>query len=171
MGSKPHDDEELEAILKEKAEEIRQALKLGLSIGSACRAAGISDCTYYNWRKKARDGILPYAEIFEYIRTGFAEGERTLAGRVFEASEKDWRAGMAILERRHKKRWGKEPAIVNTNNNANVNSTDNMTFEERLNRIEELKRKLGSLATPGKDEAETESTDDAETNKKRIRKT
>ncbi len=48
MARKRHSDEDILKLLRE----IEVHLASGSDVGSACRAAGISDATYYNWRKK-----------------------------------------------------------------------------------------------------------------------
>jgi len=48
MARKRHSDEDVLKLLRE----IEVHLASGSDVPTACRAAGISDATYYNWRKK-----------------------------------------------------------------------------------------------------------------------
>ena len=48
MARKRYLDEDCLKLLRE----IELQLAAGLDVPSACRTAGISDATYYNWRKK-----------------------------------------------------------------------------------------------------------------------
>ena len=48
MVRKKHSDEDVLKILRE----IEVHLAGGADVATACRAAGISDATYYTWRKK-----------------------------------------------------------------------------------------------------------------------
>ncbi len=48
MARKRYSDEDILRLLRE----IEVHLASGHDVPSACRAAGISDATYYNWRKK-----------------------------------------------------------------------------------------------------------------------
>ena len=48
MARKRHSDEDVLRLLRE----IELFLSEGLDVASACRKAGVSDATYYNWRKK-----------------------------------------------------------------------------------------------------------------------
>jgi len=48
MARKRHSDEDILKLLRE----IEVRLASGSDVATACRAAGISDATYYNWRKK-----------------------------------------------------------------------------------------------------------------------
>ena len=48
MARKRHSDEDILKLLRE----IELHLAGGVDVAAACRSAGISDATYYNWRKK-----------------------------------------------------------------------------------------------------------------------
>jgi transposase-like protein len=48
MARKRHSDEDILKLLRE----IEVHLASGSDVAAACRTAGISDATYYNWRKK-----------------------------------------------------------------------------------------------------------------------
>ena len=48
MARKRHSDEDILRLLRE----IELHLVSGSDVSTACRKAGVSDATYYNWRKK-----------------------------------------------------------------------------------------------------------------------
>jgi Transposase. len=48
MARKRHFDEDILKLLRE----IELALASGHDVATACRSVGISDATYYNWRKR-----------------------------------------------------------------------------------------------------------------------
>ncbi len=48
MARKRHSDEDILKLLRE----IELKLSAGADVASACRGVGISDATYYNWRKR-----------------------------------------------------------------------------------------------------------------------
>jgi len=48
MARKRHSDEDILKLLRE----IELQLAGGCDVASACRSVGISDATYYNWRKR-----------------------------------------------------------------------------------------------------------------------
>ena len=48
MARKRHSDEDVLKLLRE----IEVKLASGSYVPSACRSVGISDATYYNWRKR-----------------------------------------------------------------------------------------------------------------------
>ena len=59
MARKRHSDEDLLKLLRE----IELKLTAGDDVASACRSVGISDATYYNWRK--RFGGMGLAQLSE----------------------------------------------------------------------------------------------------------
>ena len=59
MARKRHSDEDVLKLLRE----IELKLTAGSDVGSACRSVGISDATYYNWRK--RFGGMGRAQLSE----------------------------------------------------------------------------------------------------------
>jgi len=48
MARKRHSDEDILKLLRE----IELSLASGNDVATACRSVGISDATYYNWRKR-----------------------------------------------------------------------------------------------------------------------
>lgn len=48
MARKRHSDEDILRLLRE----IELSLAAGSDVASACRSAGVSDATYYTWRKR-----------------------------------------------------------------------------------------------------------------------
>ena len=59
MARKRHSDEDVLKLLRE----IELKLTAGGDVASACRSVGISDATYYNWRK--RFGGMGRAQLSE----------------------------------------------------------------------------------------------------------
>lgn len=59
MARKRHSDEDILKLLRE----IELALSSGNDVGTACRSVGISDATYYNWRK--RFGGMAKSQLLE----------------------------------------------------------------------------------------------------------
>ena len=54
MAGKRHSDEDILKLLRE----IEVHLSSGMDVSSACRSAGVSDATYYSWRKSWKDQEL-----------------------------------------------------------------------------------------------------------------
>ena len=59
MARKRHSDEDILKLLRE----IELHLAGGADVATACRSAGISDATYYNWRK--RFGSMSRSDLAE----------------------------------------------------------------------------------------------------------
>jgi transposase-like protein len=60
MARKRHSDEDVLKLLRE----IEVHLASGCDVATACRSAGISDATYYNWRK--RFGGMGKSQLWEF---------------------------------------------------------------------------------------------------------
>ena len=58
MARKRHSDEDILKLLRE----IELRLSAGDDVATACRGVGISDATYYNWRKRF-GGMGPVAAV------------------------------------------------------------------------------------------------------------
>lgn len=72
----------------------------------ACAFAGIHYGTFRNWMAKgeaAKSG--EFFEFFKDVQEALAIGEISAAAEVRQAGKQDWKALMAILERRHPERW------------------------------------------------------------------
>ena len=59
MARKRHSDDDILKLLRE----IELKLAIGSDVASACRGVGISDATFYNWRK--RFGGLGWSQLLE----------------------------------------------------------------------------------------------------------
>ena len=60
MARKRHSDEDILKLLRE----IEVHLASGSDVATACRSVGISDATYYNWRK--RFGGMGKSQLWEF---------------------------------------------------------------------------------------------------------
>ena len=105
---KSNKPEEMKQILDDKLEKIANYIRIGLTTNNAAVAAGVQPVTLYRWKMRAQKGDEPYASAMETFARAVKEGEAILAARLFEASKKDWKAALAVLERRHSKDWGKK---------------------------------------------------------------
>ena len=96
----------------------------GNYIKTACLAANVHPATYCNWQQWANEYANSpgngnehkkiYHEFFEDLKNAEAKAEVSIVEDIHKASKHPqyWAAGMTMLERRHKDRWGKEPEIV-----------------------------------------------------------
>lgn len=79
-------------LTKARREVIRQALLDGLTVKDASKLAGISDTTFYNWRRA-------HPDFDQMIEETIAERARILLLKIAEAGPKDWRAYADVLDR------------------------------------------------------------------------
>lgn len=137
---KPVDKEKAKAYLEERMAKIVAAIRIGLTINNAARAAGVDPGTIYYWKIQAEKGKEPYATVWQSYEQAIAEGERALAGKIAKASDNDWRAAAWILERRHPENWGKQ-TDVSLNGSLNL-AVGKMTDEELEIEIQKARREL-----------------------------
>ena len=109
---KPKDPQEAKQFLEDRLDLIVKGIQAGLTIANSARAAGVHPQTIHYWKSQAKQGKQPYKDAMHRYEQAIAEGQRTLAGRIFNASATDWRAAAWILERRHAEDWGKQPDTV-----------------------------------------------------------
>lgn len=93
----------------ERQERILAAIRAGSYAEPACRAAGISESTYYRWLQRGEaeeQGI--YADFVRAVRRAEAEAEVQAVEFVQLHMPKDWRAAITFLERRYPSRWRRQ---------------------------------------------------------------
>jgi len=85
------------------------ALKSGNTIINACRWAGISDPTFYRWKKEAKDAAEGSAawDLWRAVKKAMAIAEDRAVRKIMRAGKKDWKACAWLLERRNPQVWGK----------------------------------------------------------------
>jgi hypothetical protein len=102
-------------LTPEVKERIVKAVRAGNYPEVAAQSAGISKATYYRWMsvgEKAVSGIQ--REFYEAVRDAEADAEVEVVARILKAVPEEWRAGLALLERRHPERWGRRQAHEHT---------------------------------------------------------
>lgn len=88
---------------RERMDLVIAALRSGLSLQSAATAAGISNSALNDWRACDESFALE-------VEQAIVNYEQRLVNIVNAAAEVDgdWKAALAMLERRFKKEWGKD---------------------------------------------------------------
>ena len=136
-----------------KRTRVIDGVRRGLTQELACQCAGISYETLNTWRKigqadKLAGKLSKYAVFSDEINEAEAEHADTLLARVSEASKdpKYWQAGMAILERRHRKHYGKDAGDIQEMKEllARFVEGSNPELEKAKKEIEELKTQLAA---------------------------
>lgn len=89
------------------------AIAEGHTIEVACFQGGITHTTWSKWMMRGTAGEEPYAGFVAAIREAMAKAEEKLTKVVINAATEggDWRAALALLERRHPDRWSKRTEI------------------------------------------------------------
>jgi hypothetical protein len=85
----------------------------GCSLEGAAASCEVSGQTLYNWRGRGLiEGKGLYFEFVQAVSRAKEKSEPTLAACIARAAKEDWRAALAILERRFPERWGNQVTII-----------------------------------------------------------
>ena len=107
---------------------IVKALNIGLYIETACDLAAIDRDTYYNWINKGKESKAGrYRDFSDACRKAQAQAEARLVGHILQ--DDSWQSKAWILERKFRKRWGRNLPVENDGNLAKdtadiINSMD-----------------------------------------------
>ena len=72
----------------------------GCTILGACRICDVVDNTFYSWKRKAKSGEEPYASFFANCRKAEEQFAASLLQAVRDHVGRDWRAALALYEKR-----------------------------------------------------------------------
>lgn len=99
-------------LTPEIAARIALAVQGGMFPAQAAQYSGINPATYYRWMKQGREETEGrFCEFCESIRRAEATNEFTKVAEVKSQGVDDWRAAAWHLERRFRKRWGKQTNV------------------------------------------------------------
>lgn len=90
----------------DKLAAIYKAVENGMSYKDACAVSGISEATFYEWKKSK-------PEFLETLCRAEAKGQKVLLNKI--RASKDWRASAWILERRYET-WNRKEKIETEQN-------------------------------------------------------
>jgi hypothetical protein len=90
--------------------EVRAAILASLSYGctmeGAADAAGINVDSLYTWLARGRRlGRGPFHAFSDAVQVALGESENSLVAMIRAAGPEDWKAALALLERRWPSRW------------------------------------------------------------------
>lgn len=86
-------------------------LREGLSIASACAAAGVHRSSFHEWVSRSDEGP-PFSDFADATTKARAAGTRALEVTVRTAAGTDWRAAAWMLERKAPEDWSKRTEIT-----------------------------------------------------------
>lgn len=86
------------------------SIQMGIAPDVACAAEGISNSTYWSWKKQGQEGVEPYADFWAAITRAIAIAEITLVQKVSGGDGQgigfgEAKASLELLQRRFPKRW------------------------------------------------------------------
>jgi hypothetical protein len=93
-------------LTPEVTEAVCRTLMAGVDIETACRREGISDGSYYGWRRRGIAGEEPYASFLEATDRAMANVEVAVTSYILRDAKQDWKAGAWWL--RFRKTQGKQ---------------------------------------------------------------
>lgn len=119
-----------ETVFRRLVESVRKGQPRKL----AARRAGICERTFRGWMAKGRDGEGDeYVALFAAIRLAEAEACERWLDVVNIAAEEDWKAAIALMERRFPEAW----------------ATDRLRIRQLEREMAELRKLIGKPDGPG----------------------
>lgn len=83
---------------------VAKHIEEGASLSAACGAEGVNHSTLDGWRKKAANGIEPYATIIKPLKRAIAIAVATAEKRVYRGGQ-FWQSSARWLESMRPGRW------------------------------------------------------------------
>lgn len=93
-------------LTPEVQDAICKTLQFGVDVPTACAREGISQATYYSWRKQGEQGQEPFASFLAATEKAMAELEAKVTVQILKQSQANWQAGAWWL--RFRKTGGKQ---------------------------------------------------------------
>ena len=92
------------------------AISDGVDYERACKSAGISPRTIYNWKNRANEGDEAAMAFVQALEKAEADVERRATRNMLKAGElpQYWAANATFLERRYPERWGRRQSESDT---------------------------------------------------------
>lgn len=106
-------------LTKERVDRICEALMKGAYVVTACKSVGITQNTFYKWKKLGEEGVEPYkSEFLDRIEEADALGELALLENLDDFSTSNWQVNAWRLERKYPQRWARTERVdLSTQNN------------------------------------------------------
>jgi transposase len=148
-------------LTDEIQKQIVSYIEAGSYLETACRAAGISKVTLYNWFDKARRGDVRYVNFMNSVEQARGKAKVRETAGVLQAGQTDWRARAWWLERTAPKEFGRQLRLEGDEENpVHVETRERKVDLSKLS-VDELRalKKIQAKMTVLEEEAD-EDTDD-----------
>lgn len=97
-------------LTTEITDQLFNLIRMGLPIIDACSIAGISESSYYSWKKSAENGESPkFLKFLEDLKKAESEAKEKLLQHI--QRDQSWQSKAWILERRWAGDWGRKDHI------------------------------------------------------------
>ena len=101
-------------LTKKLQEALIAAIARGNYYSTACHLVGISYEAFHKWVLKGEEGIEPYIQFVQALKTAEAAVEDRMLQVVLDAPTidgKNWQAAMTFLERRYPDKWSRKERL------------------------------------------------------------
>jgi hypothetical protein len=118
-------------LTDEAAKAILDAISMGATHTTACRAARIGKSTFYSWLKKGEDEASGlFRDFLDAVRQVEAQRECEALAHISEAAHHDWRAAAWYLARRYPERWGNRRRLAGKRTDLPIHMPIRLTAED-----------------------------------------
>lgn len=134
-------------------EAVCKTLQYGVDVETACRREGISQATYYRWRKQGEEGTEPFASFLAATEQAMSTVEMKVTAQILRASQTQWQAGAWWL--RFRKTGGKQQVELTGPNGQPITGTLSPETAEQIRQhiLYGSRAELPENTRPGQEEA------------------
>lgn len=95
-------------------DKIVEGVLKGNYVSTVCQSVGINRSTYYDWKKKGKQGIEPYKQFYDRVTEAEAQAEMDILNVIYTNAidEGNWVSSAWILERKYPDRFGKREQMA-----------------------------------------------------------
>ena len=95
-------------------DKICEGVLKGNYVATVCQSVGINRSTYYEWKKKGKQGIEPYKQFYDRVTEAEAKAEMDILNVIYTNAidECNWVSSAWILEKKYPNRFGKREQMA-----------------------------------------------------------
>jgi transposase len=83
------------------------SLAAGNSIATACSLTGISESSFFEWKRRGESGETDFVEFSQSVRRARAKAKQRLVAIIQRQAPRDWKSAAWLLERGFRAEYGK----------------------------------------------------------------